>query len=158
MVLIMRLLSGISGWRSDFGNSGRASVPGMEAYMALPWIFDHFLKKSGGTMTGGLTLSDGSTAEGVVASGDGYIRYARGIQMCWGWEQLNGPCTATNKRVTFPKAFSDEHPRVFVSYNANSGNTPVGVGWESKTSFSIGTMDNTYPSSGTSWFAIGRWK
>lgn len=52
--------------------------------MALPWIFDHFLRKSGGTMTGGLTLNDGSAAEGVVAYGPGFIRWASGLQTCFG--------------------------------------------------------------------------
>ena len=51
--------------------------------MALPWIFDRFLRKSGGTMTGALTLSDGNTAEGVAAYGAGYIRWKSGQQMCF---------------------------------------------------------------------------
>ena len=52
--------------------------------MALPWIFDRFLRKSGGTMTGALTLSDGSAAEGVAAYGAGYIRWKSGKQICFG--------------------------------------------------------------------------
>ena len=39
--------------------------------------------------------------EAVVESGDGYIRYSNGIQLCWGTATLNGPATATNKRVYF---------------------------------------------------------
>lgn len=125
--------------------------------MALPWIFDHFLRKSGGTMSGGLTLSDGSAAEGVVVSGTGYIRYARGIQMCWGTANLNGPVTEKNKRVSFPKAFKRDYI-ILTTHNANVGSAPVGIGWESSTSFSIGTLDNSGSTAHTGWLAIGYWK
>ena len=125
--------------------------------MALPWVFDHFLKKSGGTMTGGLTLSDGSAAEGVVASGYDYVRYASGLQICWGNVNLNGPVTATNKRITFPVAFSAV-PAILTTYSANIGNIPIGIGWESTTAFSIGTMNNSDTTHHTAWIAVGAWK
>lgn len=125
--------------------------------MALPWVFDHFLRKSGGTMTGRLTLSDGSAAEGVVASGYNYVRYASGLQICWGDVHLNGPLTATNKRITFPVAFSAV-PALLTTYNANIGNTPIGIGWEDTTSFAIGTMNNSGSTGRTTWIAVGSWK
>lgn len=125
--------------------------------MALPWIFDHFLKKSGGTMTGGLTLSDGSAAEGVVASGYDYVRYASGLQICWRITSLSGPLTATNKRITFPVPFTVV-PVILTTFNANIGNIPIGVGWESATAFSIGTMNNSDTTQNTGWIAIGFWK
>lgn len=125
--------------------------------MALPWIFDHFLRKSGGTMTGALTLSDGSTAEGVVASGTGYIRYTSGVQICWGRVKVNGAITATNKQVTFPVAFKST-PAVLTTSNANYLGNNVMVGWETATSFTIGTAGENPAVGETSWFAIGRWK
>lgn len=39
--------------------------------------------------------------EAVVESGDGFIRYSNGTQLCWGTATLNEPATATNKRITF---------------------------------------------------------
>lgn len=125
--------------------------------MALPWIFDHFLKKSGGTMTGGLTLSDGSAAEGVVASGDNYVRYASGLQICWGYVGLNGQITATNMRVTFPAPFI-VNPVILTTLNANIGNIPIGIGWESTTAFSIGSLNSINTTQHTEWIAIGLWK
>ena len=133
-------------------------MPGMEAYMALPWVFDYFLRKSGGTMTGALTLSDGSAAEGAVASKGNYVRYASGLQICWGYVDINGPVTATNKRITFPAAFITS-PAILTTYSANIGNTPIGFGWESTTAFSIGTIDGSKITGlHTTWIAIGTWK
>ena len=125
--------------------------------MALPWVFDHFLRKSGGTMTGALTLADGSAAEGAVASGYNYVRYASGLQICWGDVHLNGQLTATNKRITFPVAFRAV-PAILTTYNANIGNTPIGIGWEDTTSFAIGTMNNSGSTGRTTWIAVGSWK
>lgn len=46
--------------------------------------------------------------EAVVESGDGYIRYNNGIQLCWGTATLNGPVTATNKRIYFHRRLKVE--------------------------------------------------
>ena len=86
-----------------------------------------------------------------------YIRYSSGLQICWGFISLNGPITATNKRITFPVAFITI-PAILTTYNANIGNKPIGIGWESTTAFSIGTMDNSASTGNTSWIAIGAWK
>lgn len=51
--------------------------------------------------------------EAVVESGDGYIRYSNGIQLCWGTATLNGPATATNKRITFHRR-SKVAPLLFI--------------------------------------------
>ena len=51
--------------------------------------------------------------EAVVESGDGYIRYSNGIQLCWGTATLNGPATATNKESTFHRR-SKVAPLLFI--------------------------------------------
>ena len=86
-----------------------------------------------------------------------YIRYSSGLQLCWGYVNLNGPVTATNKRITFPVPFT-EKPTILTTLNANSGNIPIGIGWESTTAFSIGSLDNSYTTQLTEWIAIGFWK
>lgn len=86
-----------------------------------------------------------------------YVRYSSGLQICWGYVSLNGSLTATNKRVTFPKPFTMV-PAILTTFNANIGYTPIGIGWESTTAFSIGTMNNAQTTSHTSWIAVGPWK
>ena len=86
-----------------------------------------------------------------------HIRYSSGLQICWGYVNLNGPVTATNKRISFPVAFT-ALPAILTTYNASIGNKPIGIGWESATAFSIGTMDNSGSTSYTTWIAIGPWK
>ena len=101
---------------------------------------------------------DGQLFKGaVVASGSNYVRFGDGTQICWGVVQLNGSISDSNLRVTFPLPFIDT-PRIFPANNANVGVAiNVGIGWESSTSFSIGTAG--IASNGwTSWLAIGRWK
>lgn len=86
-----------------------------------------------------------------------YVRYSSGLQICWGFLSLSGPVTATNKRITFPKPFTVV-PAILTTFNANIGNTPIGIGWESTTAFSIGTMNNANTTGHTSWIAVGPWK
>lgn len=107
-------------------------------------------------LAGKLGLHDAAD-NGVVASGSNYVRFGDGTQICWGLVQLNGVITDSKVRVTYPLAFS-EIPRVFSTLNANVGVAiPIGIGWETNTSFSIGTSgpDSTGL---TNWLAIGRWK
>lgn len=93
----------------------------------------------------------------VVASGSNYVRFGDGTQICWGGVGLNGAITDSNVRVTYPLPFG-ENPKVFTTLNANIGiHIPVGVGWETSTSFTIGTS-GTSSTGHTSWLAIGRWK
>nr|DAJ86980.1 MAG TPA: putative tail fiber protein [Caudoviricetes sp.]DAV99899.1 MAG TPA: putative tail fiber protein [Caudoviricetes sp.]DAX04445.1 MAG TPA: putative tail fiber protein [Bacteriophage sp.] len=119
-----------------------------------------------GTSDGGLTWTGGNYSSlGEIEIVDSsnfssdieYIRYSSGLQICWGYVNLNGPITATNKRVTFPVAFITK-PAILTTYNANAGNTPIGIGWESPTAFSIGTVNSAGSTSITSWIAIGPWK
>lgn len=99
----------------------------------------------------------GYTAEAVVESGDGFIRYASGIQMCWGRVKVNGAITTTNKKVTFPVAFKST-PAVLTTGNANYLGYNVMVGWETATSFTIGTTSEASAVGETNWFAIGLWE
>lgn len=100
----------------------------------------------------------GTNREAVVESGDGYIRYSNGIQLCWGTATLNGPATATNKRVYFPQAFKSGTVTVYTTHDTNVERTLADVGWVSNTAFSIGTLDNSGSIVHTGWLATGRWK
>ena len=93
----------------------------------------------------------------VVASGDKYIRFADGTQICWEIGcYVDGYITETNRRVNFPVAFA-ANPAVIATSNANIGNTTVIVGWESTTGFTIGETSGNLRGN-TNWIAIGRWK
>ena len=105
----------------------------------------------------GTLQAGGYPAEAVVESGDGYIRYASGLQMCWGRVTVNGTITETNTKVTFPVAFKLT-PAVLTTGNANYLGNNVMVGWETATSFTIGTTKESPAVGNTSWFAIGYWK
>ena len=100
----------------------------------------------------------GTNREAVVESGDGYIRYNNGIQLCWGMATLNGPATATNKRVYFPQAFISGTVTVYTTHDTNVERALADVGWVSNTAFSIGTLDNSGSIVHTGWLATGRWK
>jgi hypothetical protein len=117
---------------------------------------DRLLSWTGGNYSslGHIEIVDSSSSSW---SEEKYIRYSSGLQICWGVLSLSGPVTATNKRITFPVAFSAV-PAIITTYNANIGLHPIGIGWESATAFSIGTMDNFNSTGNTSWIAIGPWK
>lgn len=96
--------------------------------------------------------------DAVVESGDGYIRYNNGIQLCWGTATLNGPATATNKRITFPQAFKSGTVTVYTTHDTNVERALADVGWVSNTAFSIGTPNNSGSIVHTGWLATGRWE
>lgn len=100
----------------------------------------------------------GTNREAVVESGDGYIRYSNGIQLCWGTATLNGPATAINKRVYFPQKFKSGTVTVYTTHDTNVERAIADVGWVSNTAFSIGTLDNSGSIVHTGWLATGRWK
>lgn len=92
---------------------------------------------------------------GIATSGSGYTRFTDGTQICWGTAIVNGQVSETNVKVSYPLAFADI-PSIVAGSNWNIGNTPVCIGWENSTSFSIGLGQ---PGTGISrWLAIGRWK
>lgn len=91
----------------------------------------------------------------IATSGSGYTRFTDGTQICWGTAIVNGQVSETNVKVSYPLAFADT-PSIVAGSNWNIGNTPVCIGWENSTSFSIGLGQ---PGTGISrWLAIGRWK
>lgn len=110
------------------------------------------VKNFSGTLQAG-----GHPIEAVVESGDRYIRYASGVQMCWGRVKVNGPITETKTKVTFPVAFKLT-PAVLTTGNANYLGYNVMVGWETATSFTIGTSNEASAVGETNWFATGLWK
>lgn len=105
----------------------------------------------------GTLQAGGHPIEAVVESGNGYIRYASGVQMCWGRVKVNGAITETNTKVTYPVAFKLT-PAVLTTSNANYLGYNVMVGWETATSFTIGTTSEAPAVGATNWFAIGYWK
>lgn len=133
--------------------------------MALPWIFDHFLRKSGGTMSGGLTLSDGSAAEGVAAYGAGYIRWKSGQQICFG---TFVSADAYIETKSFPIAFSWA-PTVLLTAVQNSSDCLYycRLAYVSTTSFlyvkhhiahGVGEYQSTKEQFSIAYAAIGNWK
>lgn len=96
--------------------------------------------------------------ETVVESGNGYIRYNNGIQLCWGTVTIDGPSTATSKGVYFPQAFKRGTVTVYITHDTNVGRVLADVGWVSNTAFSIGMLDNSGSTVHTGWLATGRWK
>lgn len=110
------------------------------------------VKNFSGTLQAG-----GHPIEAVVESGNRYIRYASGVQMCWGRVKVNGAITETKTKVTFPVAFKLT-PAVLTTGNANYLGYNVVVGWETATSFTIGTLNEASAVGETNWFAIGLWK
>lgn len=110
------------------------------------------VKNFSGTLQAG-----GHPIEAVVESGKGYIRYASGVQMCWGRVKVYGPITETKTKVTFPVAFKLT-PAVLTTGNANYLGYEVMVGWETAASFTIGTPNESSAVGETNWFAIGYWK
>lgn len=101
---------------------------------------------------------EGVADNGVVASGSNYVRFGDGTQICWELgSYVDGYPTETNRRVTFPVPFS-VNPAILTTANVNAGiDTIISIGWESTTSFSIGTNGSGRKGI-TSWIAIGRWK
>lgn len=96
--------------------------------------------------------------EAVVESGDGYVRYSNGIQLCWGTATFNRPATATNKRIYFPQAFKSGTVTVYTTHDNNVELAHADVGWVSNTAFSIGTLNNSGSTVLAGWLATGRWK
>ena len=110
------------------------------------------VKNFSGTLRAG-----GCPIEAVVESGTGYIRYASGVQMCWGRVKVTGPITDLTTKVTFPVAFKLT-PAVLTTGNANYLGYAVMVGWETAAYFTIGTSGDSSAVGETNWFAIGYWK
>lgn len=133
--------------------------------MALPWIFDRFLRKSGGTMTGALTLSDGSAAEGVAAYGAGYIRWKSGQQICFGtFVSANAYIETKSFAIAFAYV-----PTVILTAVHNSSDSLYycRLAYNSTTSFlyvkhhiahGVGEYQATKDQFSVGYVAVGNWK
>ena len=105
----------------------------------------------------------------IVASGTNYIRYASGIQICWGRLEETKSLSASwgggvegvlSSSITFPVAFSSAPSASVQNLNGNGLFVEMmGVSTTSITSIAVWrpTGAGTYTSR-LSWLAIGRWK
>lgn len=102
----------------------------------------------------------------IVASGDNYVRYASGVQFCWG--MASGDVDALKslaKTVNFPQGFTS-FPSVFVTSGSTSDNSSwiynnVSAHQVENGKFEL-RLKNEENQAWTGlkvyWFAIGRWK
>lgn len=131
--------------------------------MALPWIFGRFLRKSGGTMTGALTLSDGSTAEGVVSSSAWHIRYSSGIQICWGYVNcVNYAYSKMHYYFTFSVPFIDVNYQVGACPRTSAADVICALSDKATTQCSFGVRNlwqaTDYWAVNVLAIAVGNWK
>lgn len=150
---LMRIVNSLTNSRVGFGIGGGGGTVGIFDWSKNVWLI------SAVTGEEGFYLYNQKCLGFVVASGDGYVRFGDGTQLCWGWTTPAPNITSTEKYVSFPLPFSG-NAKVLTCSNANMGGVPVQVGWETSTGFTIGGGWNGIEASGgsTSWFAIGRWK
>lgn len=95
---------------------------------------------------------EGNEIERVRASGSGYVRYASGVQICWGVAALASLASGASKTVTFEAAFSStpaiSTPNVSsVKYDVIGGST---TGFDVKVFEAVSTWN-------VRWIAVGRW-
>lgn len=125
-------------------------------------------KATGDALAGKLGLHDAAD-NGVVASGNGYIRFGCGTQICWGAVQLPSSITARNTATfsfTFPMAFADANYIKTISQRSDPGgswNIAVANTSMRTTGFDalIANGDTTTTLNAGAVFeyiAIGRWK
>lgn len=131
--------------------------------MALPWVLKNYLRIGGGRLTGSLTLDGGEAAEGVDSSGDTWIRYKSGLQLCWSWTGTYSASNNTSKTISYAKAFTNQ-PQTYVTMSSG------GSGWANfnvttsttATAITVTTWVNygadTTGYVGFNWLAIGFWK
>lgn len=102
---------------------------------------------------------------GIEDSGTGYIRFANGLQICWGQETLpntNGTVAGetTHSAVNYGKAFIS-NPSLVISSIDYAGNYYVIGASTTTTSFTYTTKATASFPNGTTyqhWIAIGTWK
>ena len=122
-----------------------------------------YLRKSGGTMTGALTLADGSTAEGVVGSEYFYVRYASGLQICWGSVNcVNYTYSNKHSIFTYPVSFKDFNYQITVCPLTSYADVVSNIDEKETTYCSVGVRN--IRQSTDNWsvnvliHAIGYWK
>ena len=90
-------------------------------------------------------------AEGVDSSGDNWIRFKSGVQMCW------APSIETQQWWSYPVAFSVA-PTVQISSISRDYTVSFMPGVNNTGGFVAGTHGSNDNSFKASVFAIGRWK
>lgn len=103
----------------------------------------------------------------IIEKGDGYIRFANGIQICFSefnisgtWNEQNKQCI--NENIIFSKEFISK-PIVITNNNGAGGHWSSGaqIITNSNFVFSLGLTHNTHSFTGTmmcQYFAFGFWK
>lgn len=117
----------------------------------------------GGRLTGSLTLDGGEAAEGVDSSGDTWIRYKSGLQLCWGWTGKYSASNNTTKTISYAKAFIYQ-PQTYATMSEGGDNWAT-FNWTAHattTNLNIVTWvnygNNITGFVGFNWLAIGFWK
>lgn len=119
------------------------------------------VKNFTGTLQGG-----GYTVDAVVSSGDGYIRYSSGLQMCFGDVTATKAVNVNNANITIPYAkpftrvasvqLTNKQFNYFSAFacrvTTDTGN--VNCGWWTDNSVVVSTRVTCYGF----YFAIGWWK
>lgn len=83
------------------------------------------------------------------------VKFGNGLIINWGRVSLNGVISSSNKVITFAIPYTT-NAKVVASRNANAGqNTPVVVGWEGTTSFTIGCPSGVSSTGYVNFIAIG---
>lgn len=110
-----------------------------------------------GSPEGSLTWG-GKRVETVDSSGDGWIRYSSGIQMCWGGAEV--AAGSAYKTETFGKPFSSKWVRCVASAWATDGATAVTFEPRDTSHIDLYCKRGGGTSYATAvyWLAIGRWK
>lgn len=165
-----------SGWYSISANTTNAPTADVGQILALNspgyvWPCQVFVS----SFAGGLYYRafDGTNwnawmAAGIVASGDGYVRFGDGTQVCWGETgqitvKANSTVTTT---ITYPVAFVSGHsPELSLTIAGNSKNdnysklvlhTTSRLTTSCDIYFKNSSFDQMSPIA--QWIAIGRWK
>ncbi len=99
--------------------------------------------------------------ERVVSQGDDYIRYANGLQLCWGIAG-DSPSGVYYKDITLPAPYLDFNYSIFCENAGNHqgtglGNTTISYSTRSRDSTTFRVQQNNHIW-GFHWFTIGRWK
>lgn len=110
---------------------------------------------------------NGNIADSIVEQGEGYIRYANGIQVCWGKEtdttNRNGQKTYTvnfrpfiNTEYTIlatPQCTRTDNPYMYVMINIKSATLTT-----SSAQIYLAPTNSSSWHNGCFWFVIGKWK
>lgn len=104
------------------------------------------------------TAHEWMQVEDIVSQGDNYIRYASGLQICWGIQRVG---TNSAIGINYPLPFVA--PPAIVANVSNNGSGYVRIGDASATNyqsfFLVGQGDlSAFDSTAFTWQAIGRWK